>query len=97
MSRKPIAQVHATVLELLAGRMPPDQAEPLADKLGTGTWTHDYPITAEEAKGLGLPVNTDMPPEIYQFMRLFPQPRRMHPSVMYIPIPHRGAKEGGGK
>jgi len=25
-----------------------------------GTWTHDYPITSDEAKSLGLPVGTDM-------------------------------------
>ena len=39
----------------LAKRLP-EQAEALADKLSTGTWTHDYPITADEAKALGLPV-----------------------------------------
>jgi hypothetical protein len=39
----------------------PDRAEAVAEKLATGTWTHDYPIWATTAKELGLPVRTDMP------------------------------------
>ena len=57
-------QVYALVRELLAERMPTEQAGALADKLSTGTWTHDYPITAEEAKQFGLPVRTDIPAEV---------------------------------
>lgn len=55
----------------------------------TGTWTHDYGITADEAKALGLPVSVDMPDEVYAFMGLFPQPTRTHPTVQYIPTPYR--------
>ncbi len=90
VSRKAIAQLRRTVQDLLAERMAPAQAAALADKLATGTWTHDYPITAEEAKALGLPVATEVPEEVYQFMSLFPQPTRTRPSVEYIPIPYRG-------
>lgn len=96
VARKAMAQVRATVLGLLAERMHGEQAEALADKLATGTWTHDYPITAEEAKALGLPVSTEMPAEIYQFMQLFPQPTRTRPSVEYIPLPYRG-RQGRGQ
>ncbi len=95
VSRKAIAQVRRTVQELLAERMPPTEAAALADKLTTGTWTHDYAITAEEAKALGLPVSTDMPEEVYQFLALFPQPTRTRPAVEYIPMPYRG-REGRG-
>jgi ClpP class serine protease len=70
--------------------MPVDQAAALAEKLATGTWTHDYPIMAEEAKALGLPVSTEMPEEVHQFMGLFPQPTRTRPSVEYVPAaPYR--------
>jgi ClpP class serine protease len=69
--------------------MPTDQAAALAEKLATGTWTHDYPIMAEEAKALGLPVSTEMPEEVYQVMGLFPQPTRTRPSVEYVPTPYR--------
>jgi ClpP class serine protease len=90
VSRKAIVQVQKTVQDLLADRMSPDQASGLAVKLATGTWTHDYAITAEEAKTLGLPVSTDIPQEVYDFMSLFPQPTRTRPSVEYVPAPYRG-------
>jgi ClpP class serine protease len=96
VSRKAIAQVRRTVQDLLAERMAPTQAEALAEKLATGTWTHDYPITAEEAKTLGLPASTDVPEEVYQFLSLFPQPTRMRSAVEYIPIPYR-ARGGQGR
>lgn len=67
----------------------------MATKLASGTWTHDYAITPEEAKAFGLPVSTEMPEEIYEFMRLFPQPTRAHPSVEYVPLPHRGGQGPG--
>ena len=31
-------------------QLPPEQAEALAEKLSTGTWTHDYPILPQEAQ-----------------------------------------------
>src|SRR5439155_7113281 len=68
VSRKAITQVRRTVQDLLAERMGSEQAAALAEKLATGTWTHDYPIMAEEAKSLGLPVSTDVPEEVYPFM-----------------------------
>ena len=92
--RKAINQVYALVRDLLTERMPLEAAEALADKLTTGTWTHDYPTTAREAKTLGLPVRTDMPAEIYQFMEFLPQQTRTLPSVEYVPHPER---HGHGK
>ena len=88
VARKALSQLEAIVRELLAARMPEDKAVTLARKLSSGTWTHDYAITAEEAKSLGLPVSTNVPAEIYEFMQLFPQPTRTHPSVEYVPLPH---------
>jgi ClpP class serine protease len=95
VSRKAITQVRRTVQDLLAERMAPEPAGALADKLAMGTWTHDYPITAEEAKALGLPVSTEMPEEVYQFLSLFPQPTRMRSAVEYVPIPYR-TRQGRG-
>lgn len=88
VARKALSQLEATVQQLLAAQMPDDKAATLAKRLSSGTWTHDYAITAEEATSLGLPVNTNVPAEIYEFMRLFPQPTRTHPSVEYVPLPH---------
>ena len=93
VSRKAIAQVARTVQDLLSERMSVEQAASLAEKLSAGIWTHDYPITAEEGKALGLPISTEMPDEVYAFMRLFPQPNRSRPSVEYVPARYR-AREG---
>lgn len=90
VSRKAINQVRHTVMEILQNRGHFDgtKAETMADLLATGTWTHDYPISLEEAQGLGLPVNTGMPEEVYKLMTLYPQARQQRPSVSYIPMPY---------
>jgi ClpP class serine protease len=96
VSRKAIVQVTRTVQDLLSERMSPDQAGSLAAKLSTGTWTHDYGITPEEAKSLGLPISTEMPTDVYDFMALFPQPTRQRPSVEYVPMPYRAGSRRPG-
>ncbi len=89
VARKAIQQLKKTVQEILEGKMPAEQAEKVADLLSRGTWTHDYPIMPEEARSFGLPISTEMPEEIYQFMNLFPQPiGRKMPTVQYIPTPY---------
>ena len=87
IAEKAIRQVKATVIELLADRMGAEPAEHIATMLATGVWTHDYPISVREARELGLPVSTDMPPLIYQLMGLYPQTAQRRPSVEYIPLP----------
>jgi ClpP class serine protease len=97
VARKALAQVRGTVRDLLAERMAPEQADDLAAKLSSGLWTHDYPISAEAAKTLGLPVTTGMPTEVFEFMQLFAQPTRARrPSVEYVPIPYRGPDRPSG-
>jgi ClpP class serine protease len=91
VGRKAITQVKESARELLQRRMAPEQASALAEKLSTGTWTHDYPIWASTAKELGLPVNTNVPNEIFELMTLYPQPVRAQTSggVEYLPIPRQ--------
>jgi hypothetical protein len=60
-------------------------AEALATKLAGGHWTHDYALTAQEARVLGLPVKVGMPPEVMQLMSLYPQPIQRS-GVEYLPI-----------
>ena len=87
IGKKAMEQLRKQVGFLLEGRYPPDKAEELATILSEGRWTHDYPITYEEAKVLGLNVSDNIPSEFYQLMSLYPQPVRQQPSVEYLPVP----------
>jgi ClpP class serine protease len=90
VGRKAIAQVKKTARELLERQLSPDQAETLAEKLATGTWTHDYPILPKEAREFGLKVSTEMPEDVLQLMSLYPQPVRQQPGgVEYLPVPRQ--------
>jgi ClpP class serine protease len=88
MARKAIFQVQRFVEGLLAGQMPTDQAQQLARTLASGTWTHDYPITVDEARLLGLRVSTDVPEEVFAMMALYPQTAQRRPSVEFVPEPY---------
>jgi ClpP class serine protease len=90
IARKAIDQVQATIRKVLeSGRgMPAKQAKQLAQALSSGKWTHDYPITVDEARELGLTISTDMPEEVYKLMSLYPQTSQRRPSVEYIPSPY---------
>lgn len=88
-AEKALKQLHAIVCEMLADKVTPEAAEQLAKLLTQGSWTHDYPITCDQAKNLGLNVSTAMPSEFMQLMTLFPQPVRRTSSVEYGPLPRR--------
>jgi ClpP class serine protease len=94
VGEKAIAQVRASVRELVTRSQPEDKAAQLADLLSSGTWTHDYGITVGEARGFGLKVNGEMPPEFLDLMALFPQPVRRQPSVEYLPGQRRLERSG---
>lgn len=91
VGRKAMTQVKTAARGLLGRRLTEDRADALADKLASGTWTHDYPISASEAKQLGLSVDTDVPTEVLELMSLYPQPVRTQAarSVEYLPIPRQ--------
>jgi ClpP class serine protease len=100
VSRKAIRQVKDIVREILLSHTDAERAENLADILASGRWTHDYPISVEEARGLGLPISTDVPKEVYQLMNLYPQAGMGRPTVEYIPVPYplpRPASRGNEK
>jgi ClpP class serine protease len=93
IAEKALSQMRSFVTNLIASRTDREAAERLATILTEGKWTHDYPITLEEAKILGLPVSDEMPEEVYQLMELFPQANPQRPSVQYIPVPYKKASE----
>ncbi|HEY4408327.1 MAG TPA: ATP-dependent Clp protease proteolytic subunit [Acidimicrobiia bacterium] len=94
VGRKAQDQVEAFVAKLLVQRLPEGQAKDLAHTLSEGRWTHDFPIDADMAQTMGLPVSTDLPDEVRVLMGLYPQPRGRRPSVEYIPSPYEVPPRG---
>jgi len=97
IAEKALKQMKLDVTDLLDDKMGKDKAEELAHLLSQGTWTHDHPISWNEAKAMGLPVKTGMPAMFYELMSLFPQPVKREPTVDFLPIPRKGNGGGGGK
>ncbi len=97
VAQKALNQMRNFVKNLLLERMDEESSERLAITLTEGRWTHDYPITFEEAKKLGLPVSVGLPEEIYQLMDLFPQAVQQRPSVQYIPVPYKPSERERSK
>jgi ClpP class serine protease len=88
VARKAQVQVRQLVAGLLRRNLDDARAEEIATVLSDGRWTHDFPIDAELARSFGLKVETDLPNEVRELMRLYPQPRNRRPSVEYLPIPY---------
>jgi len=97
-AEKAVKQVREAVYDLLSPRFSEEKARELAELLSSGRWTHDYPITPQQARELGLEVSTEMPEEFMQLMNLFPQPVRRIASVEYLPerrtVDRRGTAGG---
>jgi ClpP class serine protease len=89
VARKAMRQLQACVESILVDRLGAEKAHELAELFTRGEWTHDHPLNVEELRRLGLPIETDMPREIYDYMALFRQPGTGRPSVQYIPLPYR--------
>ena len=99
LARKAQSQIRDVVLSVLRDDFPEDRAQYLTTELTSGKWTHDYPLTVETLVGLGLPVTTKLPVEVFELMDLYPQVGRQRPSVQYVPIPYKEppALPAGGK
>lgn len=97
ISRKALDQVYQTVYGLLLEHRSPEQAAEIAKMLSDGRWTHDYPVSFEQAKEMGLPVSDQMLEEVYTLMELFPQTRQQRPSVEFIPTPYQPPQPTPGK
>jgi ClpP class serine protease len=87
VAEKAIRHMREVVRDLLARRLDKKKADTVTEELAGGHYTHDDPITVEEARKLGLPVEVGLPDEAYELMDLFPQAGRRRPSVQYVPLP----------
>ena len=98
VSRKAIDQMKTYLTNLLTSKgMEEEKAQRIAEELAIGKFTHDYPLTTEYLKDLGLPINTDVPEEVYALMELYEQPiGAQPPSVQYIPVPYKQAGQNSG-
>jgi len=92
VAEKAINQVQSFIYELLKDKYGDEKAKELAQVLTEGRWTHDYPITVDEAKKLGLNVSTEVPEEVYTLMQLYPQPMKQRGTVEFMPYPIRQEK-----
>ena len=86
VAEKAVRHMKQVVRELVTERVGTKDADSLAEELAGGHYTHDDPITVEEARGLGLPVETGLPEEVYELMALFAPAGRRRPSVQYVPL-----------
>ncbi|ACJ16993.1 Hypothetical protein TON_1503 [Thermococcus onnurineus NA1] len=90
VAEKAIKQVRDLVFDLLKDRYGEEKAKELAQILTEGRWTHDYPITYEHAKELGLHVETGVPEEVYALMELYKQPMKQRGTVEFMPYTQKG-------
>ena len=81
IAQKARIQVATFVANVLMKHMPEKQSYQVATVLTEGRWTHDFPITVQAARQLGLKVSTEMPLSIYELMELYPQGGGIRPSV----------------
>ncbi len=99
IAEKALREIKGIIVSLLEDRVGREKALEIADRLTSGYYTHDYPITVEEARSMGLPVSTEVPPEIYELMELYPQAIQQRPGVEYLPrpqVPYYHGRGGSG-
>ena len=98
IAEKAQKQMLSLVKEILTPRLGEEEAGILAERLTSGEWTHDYPITCEELTRMGIPVCGELPSELHSLMALYPQPPTRRPSVQYVPMPyHKGYSPRDGR
>lgn len=88
MGTKAIRQTREVVFELVKDRMGEEKGRAFAEVMTDGRWTHDYPISLDEAIALGFPVVDNDQDEFCNLMSLYPQSGTARPSVQYIPLPY---------
>ncbi|WP_448523323.1 SDH family Clp fold serine proteinase [Pseudothermotoga sp.] len=97
IARKAMNQVMDFVTCLLKEKVGEEKAKQLAEALCSGKWTHDYPLTVDVLRQMGINVSENMPQEVYELMNLYRQTEQRRPSVQYIPVPYRGSERGTGQ
>jgi ClpP class serine protease len=81
ISEKALRLMQDLLQELLTDRMDQEEIRRISAKLLGGENIHNLPISAAEAKELGLPVTTLVPKEVHRYMATF---RTVKTSVEYL-------------
>jgi len=86
ISRKALKLTRNVAKELLEGKIQAgpngeNRLDEVVEKLVSGEMIHSTPLSASEAKELGLSVNTDFPEDVHEFMKLFKPVKR---NVEYV-------------
>ncbi|MGI6252392.1 MAG: SDH family Clp fold serine proteinase [Aminivibrio sp.] len=97
VSKKALKQTRNLVFELVSERLGEEKGGELATTLTDGRWTHDYPITVDEAASLGLPVVPNDHDTFCNLMSLYPQAASARPSVQYVPAPYPNRPSANGR
>ncbi len=97
VSRKALRQTRNLVFELVSERLGEEKGMELATTRTDGRWTHDYPISVDEAAALGLPVVPNDHDAFCNLMSLYPQAGSARPSVQYVPAPYPTRPSGNGR
>ncbi|HAW60674.1 MAG TPA: hypothetical protein DCW86_04315 [Actinobacteria bacterium] len=89
VAEKAVQQLRQLIYDILKDKMDEEKARDLARVLTDGRWTHDYPLTVEKLKTLGIDMKVELPREVYELMELYPQAGIRRPSVEFIPVPYK--------
>ena len=86
ISRKALKLTRDVATELLEGKIQAGPAgenrlDNVVEKLVSGELIHSTSLSANQAKELGLPVSTDFPEDVHEFMKLFRPVKR---SVQFV-------------
>lgn len=87
-AEKALSQIEGLVRTILDGKCDGEKADVIVEEFVSGKYTHDHPFLAEDAKKLlGECVNTDVPGEVYDLMKLYRmEVARRRPGVEYVPV-----------
>lgn len=88
LSHKAVLQIQDFVRSLLQGRLTSDEIDEVVAWLTTGRFTHDFPLSYETVESFGFAVVDEVPADVYDLLRMYPQQPNNRPSVQYIPIPY---------
>ncbi len=82
VSEKALNFTKGMVNELLEGKFDnKEKQDQVVEKLTGGEMIHSQLISAKDAQALGLPVSTELPPEIHEFMKYY---RAASSNVEYV-------------